>query len=134
MIIYYDPENLTHHHVMFAHDPSYDPSSNGDHFLVVEDILPWNRIGLARKNGEVIAYEKSDIGIELLAEQIKLGSDAHFLNVPMGALITVNSDLMGEMSDTTGNLEITPEHSGFYKIRFSLPGFLDEEFDLEVVR
>ena len=133
MIVYFDPDTLVPAHVMHVHPPDYDPTSNGEHFVHHPDDVAIERLHLTRDaSGAVGVGAKVDMAITVSATRITLGQSASLAGAPPGAEITINDVAHGTIDDA-GEVEIAPDTTGFYAIRFALPGHMDWSTTLEVV-
>lgn len=137
MIVFYDPKSLTPTHVVHMcgqdyHDWIKSPACTESYIEYPTDLAP-SLIYLSKDAaGNVICSEKQNMGIICAALSVSLGADIQFSKVPDGATITMNDAPLGVM-DATGDLDVTANTAGAHNFIFSLAGYMDGVFNIEVI-
>lgn len=82
--------------------------------------------------GQVVVSQKIAMGAVLASPQVKLGQSVLIDKVPTGATITSNGETLGVM-DSSQQLEFTPGTAGFYVLKLTMVGYLNQELNVEAV-
>ena len=137
MIVFYEPTTLTWTHVVSTYDASYlawvKSTANTQLYIESPTVIPVMELYLVKDSaGVVTALQKQAMTIACAALSVTLGGDMQFSNVPNGATIVMNGAQIGVM-DATGALDITASVAGLYAFTFSLAGYMDGVFTVEVI-
>jgi hypothetical protein len=137
MFIFYNPSDLSIHHVIEQHPENYETYLNGKSdagaWIKTDEAMGFTEIYLTKNgSGEVTATRKTAFPEITAPTSMTVGVEITLTGILEGAGVSINGMSYGAM-DASGTLEFTATTAGIYKFSFEKPGFMTKEISIEAV-